>query len=75
MAYHSNAQVLGMVLYANRKVFVGLKSCFLDFSNFLFIEIWGVTIMPKKTERGRRINEAKDMKIGPIEKWAPISNS
>jgi hypothetical protein len=32
-----------MVLYANRKVFVGLKICFLEFSNFLFIEIWGVT--------------------------------
>jgi hypothetical protein len=32
-----------MVLYAKRKVFVGLKFCFLEFSNFLFIEIWGVT--------------------------------
>ncbi|KAK1631921.1 hypothetical protein QYE76_006236 [Lolium multiflorum] len=33
-----------------------------------------VAIMPKKIERGRRINEKKNVKIGPIEKWAPISN-
>jgi hypothetical protein len=31
--------------------------------------------MPKKIERGRRINEKKNVKIGPIEKWAPISKS
>jgi hypothetical protein len=35
----------------------------------------GVAIMPRKIERERRINEEKNVKIGPIEKWAPISNS
>ncbi|KAK1603983.1 hypothetical protein QYE76_027656 [Lolium multiflorum] len=35
----------------------------------------GVAIMPRKIERERRINEKKNVKIGPIEKWAPISNS
>ncbi|KAK1647794.1 hypothetical protein QYE76_065599 [Lolium multiflorum] len=34
-----------------------------------------VAIMPKKIEREGRINEAKNMKVEPIEKWAPISNS
>lgn len=34
-----------------------------------------VAIMPKKIEIEGRINEAKNMKVGPIEKWAPISNS
>ncbi|KAK1666307.1 hypothetical protein QYE76_054466 [Lolium multiflorum] len=34
-----------------------------------------VAIMPKKIERERRINEKKNVKIGPIVKWAPISNS
>ncbi|KAK1607074.1 hypothetical protein QYE76_030747 [Lolium multiflorum] len=35
----------------------------------------GVAIMPRKIERERRINEKKNVKIGPIVKWAPISNS
>ncbi|KAK1611543.1 hypothetical protein QYE76_035216 [Lolium multiflorum] len=34
-----------------------------------------VAIMPKKIERGRRINEKKNVMIGPIEKWVPISKS
>ncbi|KAK1604502.1 hypothetical protein QYE76_028175 [Lolium multiflorum] len=34
-----------------------------------------VAIMPKNIEREGRIDEAKDMEVEPIEKWAPISNS
>ncbi|KAK1692450.1 hypothetical protein QYE76_009147 [Lolium multiflorum] len=34
-----------------------------------------VAIMPKKKKIGRRINVKKNIMIGPIEKWVPISKS
>jgi hypothetical protein len=34
-----------------------------------------VAIMPNKKKKGRRINVKKNVMIGPIEKWVPISKS